>query len=388
MDVVISDEKGRNVRQLSACALECAFGGDENDFSFRCEPRHAPQPGWRVCVLGTEFGGVVDSVKTTVEGERRAVECKGRTWHGVLAGKRLVPDAGTPHIRATGNVGDALADLVRRCGLGDAFAAKPNAAPVDYTYERFCDAWSGLLAMLRSCSMRPAMAYKGGRVVLEAVPARTLGGRIDSNLLDFDIEQVHRCVNHLVCGGTGENENRTIVHFYADANGAVSHEQSLFGMDEIAAFYDYSNADEAQLEEDGRKKLEELQTVGEVTADARDGFDAGIGDAVTARDNATGVQLTALVEKKTATLDGGRLTVSYELGKPSIGTSAGTMSGTAESGGGGRSYSADGAQAADGFLAAHPVGFIVRTDGVDPNAYGGRWERVPTMEPDTWIRKG
>ncbi|MDO4591008.1 MAG: hypothetical protein Q4B35_06410 [Slackia sp.] len=374
------------MRQLSACSLECAFGVDENDLVFSCHPRYAPEPGYRVYVAGTEFGGVVDAVKTTVRGERRDVECSGRTWHGILAGKRLVPDGGTSHIRAAGNVGDALADLVRRCGLEGLFEVEPNAAAVDYTYERFCDAWSGLLGMLRSSSMRPFLRYSGGRVLLSAVPSRTVGGRVDDNVMDFEMERVHRCVNHLICGGTGEAENRTIIHFYADARGVVSHEQTFFGADEIAAFYDYSNADEGKLEEEGRKKLEKLQTSGEIDVDTRGDIDAGIGDAVTARDNATGVQLTALVEKKTATLDGGRLTVSYELGKPSIGTSAGTMSGTAESGGG-RAYRADGAQAAAGFLAAHPVGFIVRTDGVDPNAYGGRWERVPTGEPDTWLRK-
>lgn len=355
MDVVIADEKGANVRQLTDCRLDCAFGADENDFSLTCPPAVAPEPGFRVFVAGTEYGGVVDSVRTSTDGGSFSVECRGRTWHGVLAGKRLVPDAGSSHVVARGTAGAALADLIERTGLGGLFEVEPDDTPVDYAYERFCDAWSGLLGMLRSSSMRPEMRYAGGRVVLAARPAKTVGGRVDSNLMDFDMERVHRCVNHLVCGGTGEAADRTVVHFYADESGAVSHEQTLFGVDEVAAFYDYSNADEAKLEEEGRKKLEGMQTRGEVTAEARGGFEAFVGDSVTARDNATGATLTAPVEKKTAVVDCGALEVSYELGRPSPGTSASEMHGSAETpsggpgGGGGHAYHAGEGLRLEGF---------------------------------------
>ena len=78
------------------------------------------------------------------------------------------------------------------------------------------------------------------------------------------------------------------MHFYADAAGNVSHTQSLFGVDEISALYDYSNADEEKLEEEGKKKLKEYQTQGSVEVEAHDDIDVDVGDVISARDNAHG----------------------------------------------------------------------------------------------------
>ena len=155
-------------------------------------------------------------------------------------------------------------------------------------------------------------------------------------MLDFTLTSVYRCVNHLVCAGTGELKNRAVVHFFADAAGNVSHTQSLFGVDEISALYDYSNADEAQLEEEGRKKLQEYQTQGSVEVEAHDDIDVDVGDVISARDNAHGRTVTATVAKKIVKVSRGVATYSYEVGSETT-TKTGS-SGTAESSGGGHAY--------------------------------------------------
>lgn len=333
MVAVVFDSALGNVRELADFTLDLAFGSDENALSLECEAAHAPEEGQFVFIDGTEYGGVVDEV--TYEAGREAsgaVLCKGRTWHGILAGKRLLPDSGSGYLSVSGKAGDALASLIERMGLSGLFSAASDDTSVSYTFDRFVDGYSGLKAMAKANGRKVAMRRRGGKVEISLPPAVDYANKVDSDLLDFTLTSVYRCVNHLVCAGTGELENRAVVHFYADAAGNVSHTQSLFGVDEISALYDYSNADEEKLEEEGKKKLKEYQTQGSVEVEAHDDIDVDVGDVISARDNAHGRTVTATVVKKIVQVSRGVATYSYEVGSET--TTKTSSSGNAESGGG------------------------------------------------------
>ena len=336
--VVVVHEPGRgDLRELLDFELDLAFGSDENSFELTCAADAAPAEGQLVYIDATEYGGVVD--ETGYEAGRDAtgaVTCKGRTWHGILAGKRLLPDSGSGYLSVSGKAGDVLASLIGRMGLSGLFSAAADDSQVGHTFERFCDGYSGLKALAEANGRKLAMRRRGGKVELSLPPVVDYADKVDSDLLDFELTSVHRCVNHLVCAGTGELEGRAVVHFYADAAGNVSHTQTLFGVDEIAALYDYSNADEAKLEEDGRKKLQEYQTQGSVEVDAHDDIDVDVGDVISARDNAHGRTVTATVAKKVVKVSQGVATYSYEVGSKT--TTKTSSSGRAESAGGGHAY--------------------------------------------------
>lgn len=333
MVAVVFDSALGNVRELADFTLDLAFGSDENAFSLECEAAHAPEEGQFVFIDGTEYGGVVD--EASYEAGREAsgsILCRGRTWHGILAGKRLLPDSGSGYLSVSGKAGDALASLIERMGLSGLFSAAADDTSVSYTFDRFVDGYSGLKAMAKANGRKVAMRHKGGKVEISLPPAVDYANKVDSDLLDFTLTSVHRCVNHLVCAGTGELENRAIVHFYADAAGNISHTQTLFGVDEISALYDYSNADEEKLEEEGKKKLKEYQTQGSVEVEAHDDIDVDVGDVISARDNAHGRTVTATVVKKIVQVSRGVATYSYEVGSET--TTKTSSSGNAESGGG------------------------------------------------------
>lgn len=333
MVAVVFDSALGNVRELADFTLDLAFGSDENALSLECEAAHAPEEGQFVFIDGTEYGGVVDEVTYKAGREASgAVLCRGRTWHGILAGKRLLPDSGSGYLSVSGKAGDALASLIERMGLSGLFSAASDDTSVSYTFDRFVDGYSGLKAMAKANGRKVAMRRKGGKVEISLPPAVDYANKVDSDLLDFTLTSVHRCVNHLVCAGTGELENRAVIHFYADAAGNVSHAQSLFGVDEISALYDYSNADEEKLEEEGKKKLKEYQTQGSVEVEAHDDIDVDVGDVISARDNAHGRTVTATVAKKIVKVSRGVATYSYEVGSET--TTKTSSSGNAESGGG------------------------------------------------------
>ena len=333
MVLVVHDSERGDLRELLDFELDLAFGSDENAFELTCAEGLAPAEGQVVFVDATEYGGVVD--ETSYDAGRDAtgtVTCKGRTWHGVLAGKRLLPDEGSARLSVSGKAGDVLASLVERMGLSGLFSAASDDTAVSYTFERLCDGYSGLKAMAKANGRKVSMRRRGGKVELSLPPAVDYASKVDSDLLDFTLTSVHRCVNHLVCAGTGELEDRAVVHFYADSAGNVSHTQSLFGVDEIAALYDYSNADEEKLEEEGRKKLQEYQTQGSVEVEAHDDIDVDVGDVISARDNAHGRTVTATVAKKIVKVSRGVATYSYEVGSET--TTKTSSSGKAESSGG------------------------------------------------------
>ena len=336
MVIVVNDSALGDVRELSDFELDLAFGIDENALSLECDAAYAPEEGQFVFIDGTEYGGVVD--QASYEAGREAtgsILCKGRTWHGILAGKRLLPDSGSGYLSVSGKAGEVLASLIERMGLSGLFSAAADDTAVKYTFDRFMDGYSGLKAMAKASGRKVAMRRKGGKVEISLPPIVDYANKVDSDLLDFTLTSVHRCVNHLVCAGTGELENRAVIHFYADAAGNISHAQSLFGVDEIAALYDYSNADEAQLEEEGKKKLQEYQTQGSVEVEAHDDIDVDVGDVISARDNAHGRTVTATVAKKIVKVSRGVATYGYEVGSET--TTKTSSSGNAE-GNGGHAY--------------------------------------------------
>lgn len=337
MVLVVHDSAVGDIREIEEFELDLAFGSDENALKLEARADEAPEEGQFVFIDGTEYGGVVD--QASYEAGREAtgsILCKGRTWHGILAGKRLLPDSGSGYLSVSGKAGEVLASLIGRMGLSGLFSAAADDTTVSYTFERFCDGYSGLKALAKANGRKVAMRRRGGKVEISLPPAMDYANKVDSDLLDFTLTSVHRCVNHLVCAGTGELEDRAVVHFYADSAGNVSHTQSLFGVDEIAALYDYSNADEEKLEEEGRKKLQEYQTQGSVEVEAHDDIDVDVGDVISARDNAHGRTVSATVVKKIVQVSRGVATYSYEVGSET--TTKTSSSGTAESSGGGHAY--------------------------------------------------
>ena len=337
MVLVVHDSTVGDIREIEEFELDIAFGSDENALKLEARAGEAPEEGQFVFIDGTEYGGVIDQASYKAGREASgSILCRGRTWHGILAGKRLLPDSGNGYLSVSGKAGDVLASLIERMGLSGLFSAASDDTSVSYTFDRFVDGYSGLKAMAKANGRKVAMRRKGGKVEISLPPAVDYANKVDSDLLDFTLTSVHRCVNHLVCAGTGELENRAVVHFYADVGGNVSHTQSLFGVDEISALYDYSNADEAQLEEEGRKKLQEYQTQGSVEVEAHDDIDVDVGDVISARDNAHGRTVAATVAKKIVKVSRGVATYSYEVGSET--TTKTSSSGTAESTSGGHAY--------------------------------------------------
>ena len=341
MELTVAGRDGADLGSTSDFTLDLSFGDSGNNFTLAC-PSLPISYGCVIAVEGTEWAGVVDSSEDSLEGGVSSTTWSGRTFHGVLVGKVLCPPSGQDYLTASGDANDCLRSLVARVGLSGFVEVADGKAGIDarYTFSRYCDAYTGIRRMLAASGARLMIRREDGRTLMWAEAAESHGDGIDSDLLDFDATRATRPVNHLVCTGTGELADRTVVHLYADEHGNVSQTQTLFGADEVCELYDYSSADHDKLVEGGTKKLQGYQSQGSVDVTVHDGLTLYVGDTVTAANHETGRTVTATVNKKIVKVSGGVASVSYEVGDAQTGTTGGSGTGMESSSGGGVAYTA------------------------------------------------
>ena len=322
--------------------MDLAFGKNENDFECKIpSSMHCCDAGYFLYIEGTEYGGTVDAIE--VVSETGEVIYSGRTWHGILGSKVIMPlhsgetGASGVTIKASdsngvsyvdrylvisGEANDCIQFMVDRLGLSSLFKASTEDSGVSITnfqFDRFTDGYNGIVKMLNSVGMRLDVAYKSEKVVLSAQKQYNYATdeEFDPELVNMQLKKKVKSVNHLVCLGTGELENRMVIHLYVDKNGNISQTQTQFGMNEYSAVYDYSSVESGEeLLKQGTEYLESLWIPDEMVIwldDASDYYH--VGDMVGATDSVTGISGSAKIRKKIVTIRDGLISISYEVGE-------------------------------------------------------------------------
>lgn len=252
--------------------------------------------------VGAGAGGTVDGV--TILGE----DADGNS----LVGKYLI---------ISGDANDCIRFILSRIGLSSLLCAFEEAAGVDiqeYQFHRFTDAYSGLTKMLASAGQKLHTEVHDGQVVLsaESIVDYTADEEFDSDLVDFVAIKKFNAVNHLICLGAGELENRTVIHLYADTEGNISQTQTQEGLDEVVAVCEDTSAEAEELIQKGTEELLKLWEQDKLKVDFGDSTDSyDVGDIVGAFDNITGISVAAVITKKIVTIKNGQVNISYKVGE-------------------------------------------------------------------------
>lgn len=350
-DVILADGKLTPRASVSQVTLDWACGTDENDFELTIDDPDAPEieRGWYFWLDGSDVGGRIVDRRVTVSGGVSTATWIGQSWTGMLAAKILQPDANQDYLTVSGKLPDILKSLLKRISLDSVFTVDSSDSSTlsnwMFRNPRYVDAYAGFRNLLASCGRRLDFQAKDNRILLGITPVGIIDNTIDSDLVDFKAETNRRAVNHLIGLGSQELKDRLVVNCFADATGVVSQTQTLVGADEVCATYDYSNADLSTLQSETKKHLQELQTGGsvEVTLSDEVGDGLRVDDKIIATDQASGVNVTAVVTKRIVKIDSGILASTFEVGLPVQSANAnysGSSSSSSGSTGGGVSLTA------------------------------------------------
>ena len=339
MDILVSSlPSGIDISGTDNYVLDLSFGDSGNTFEIFA-PTLKLASGYLVSIDGTEYGGIIDDAIDSLEGGISTTTWGGRTWHGILASKILVPDS--DFIRLAGTATDAIQEIIVRADLSRLFESKSDMPPITVNCQlpRFCDAYTALRRLAASAGARLRIERADGKTFIWIERTKD-NSAIDSDMLDYKAKTAYHPVNHLVCAGKGELASRTVLHLFADAQGNVSRTQTFFGQDEVSVLYDYNNVEDDELEKEGIKKLKELQSQNDVDVTVHDGLDLYVGDTVIATNQNTGRRTVATIGKKIVKVAAGVMSITYEPTESEIrtGSSGVSFESSGISGGGGITY--------------------------------------------------
>lgn len=299
--------------------------GNTNDFevTIAVSDYDTERMGYRCRIFapGTEYGGIIGDIES-ISGTRK-VALRGRTWRGMLQYKVVEPPAGQDHLVLSGELNTAIRTLI-----GDRFGDLMVIPEVDtgitiksWQVDRYVTLYDALQKLVSNYGCRLQIQYaqpeglEYGYVTVQAVPIVDYSEQLEYRQEEGIYVTVRDCrngVNHLVCVGEGEKQDRVVLHLYVQKNGTIGKKQYYTGLNEISAVYNYSSAEADKLEEDGTKRLKELQNYKkcEMTID---NADLEIGDIVAGYDAVTNTQVIKPVIQKILKMQNGNITIDYSV---------------------------------------------------------------------------
>lgn len=319
MEMILLDN---DLKEIGPISLDIDFEvGDIsalNDFELITQ---SSLDAYAIYIPDTELGGIIEYDEGTTDSE--SITLKGWTWRGLLSQEIIEPPAGSDYKIVSGELNAIIRDILSDV-LGGFFVV-PNVntgkSITSHQFRLYTTVLEGLMDMLSDCGYRLNIYAKkteaGGRVQVfcEAVPAITIEGQYDEDTgLGLRFVKSQMGINHLVCMGTGQLQNRQRVDLYVQEDGSIGKTQYYTGLLERTAYYDYNNAESLEeLEESGKKRLRELAGYKKLEITDVEGQSLEIGDIVVGRHRAMGITVEKPVIKKILTIQGGKETIEYQV---------------------------------------------------------------------------
>ena len=299
--------------------------GDTNDFEIRMDQHIWDKEqywyGSRIFIPLTEYGGIIDDLEVLTSTEE--IVLRGLTWRGMLDKKVVEPPSGSDHLTLNGDLNDVVRELIgdRFEGLFFVPEVETGVSVTGWQVDRYVTLYDAITKLLDSKGYRLQIGYvepeglEYGYVMIQAVPITDYSDEPEysrEGKVNLEVRDYRGGINHLICVGEGQNEERAVLHLYVQEDGSIEKTQYYFGPKERAAVYEYSSADIAKLEEYGTKRLKDLQNYKSIDVTVED-VDLEIGDIVGGYEEITGTRLQKPVTRKIFKMQKGKITIDYEV---------------------------------------------------------------------------
>lgn len=323
--LILADQNLKDIAPVMDAEIDIAIG-EENDYEVKI-----PRDEWRsehtfgnaFYIKDTEYGGVIGEVDTSTAED--TISLLGRTWRGMLDKKIIRPPTGQDYKRVSGELNAVLGELITE-QFDDYFVVSQDDTGVsltNYQFDRYCTLLSGINKMLKSVGYRLKIRYvqqergQPGYVELSSAPIVDYSEQIElsqDSQLNFAFKNCRNGVNHLICLGKGELQDRKVIDLYVQEDGSIGTEQYYKGVQEIAATYEDTSSETDELEEKGREKLLELMNSTSFSMDVESlNMDVEIGDIIGGRDYLTGLYAKKPIVKKIYRVEDGEPSLEYGI---------------------------------------------------------------------------
>lgn len=316
MDVIFAKPNGEEVGFLTNFNLDLEVGGN-NDFEISTTAdKKIMDFNWKIYANNTEYGGIISKIDVDTASNRIAYS--GQTWRGILNNYIISPPSGSDYLTVSGNVSTIISGLISGFGINSLYAVAVSTATVtDYQFDRYCTLLTGIDKMLKSVDCRLNVVCNNGAVTLSPVAIHDYSAELEysqDNNINFRIQDNRNGVNHLVCLGSGQLQNRQVVNLYLQQDGTIGETQYYTGLDERAQVYDYSSVESLdELKKSGKERFRELlnsqkleMTIGDIAVE--------LGDIVGGRERITDIYMSKPITQKIIKATDSSLKISYKVG--------------------------------------------------------------------------
>lgn len=325
IEFTVAKENGLELKRLPEIAEVDIDIGNKDDFEIIIPNTEWSEEcysyGCRIFVADTEYGGEIQDIESTTETEE--VTIRGSTWRGRLKYKIVEPPAGKDYLTVSGDLNEILKELIGDC-FGGLFEVSEKATGINvenWKVDRYVALYDAIMKILDRYQYRLDIRYiqpegqEFGYVLLQAVPIIDYSEDLEysnEEKINVNVRDCRSGINHLVCVGEGENQERIVIHLYVQKDGSIGKVPHYTGKDELAAVYNYSSADAEKLEEGGIKRLQELQNYKKCEMTIED-MNLQIGDIVSGYDTVTDTVVQKPVVQKILKMKNGEITIEHKM---------------------------------------------------------------------------
>lgn len=318
MDLIYSNSVGVDIGVVSNYNLDMDVGLDD-DFELKVPMNnHILRSNYLIYVEGTEYGGIIDTIKSDTS--TSTISYSGRTWRGLLKSKIVEPNEGESHLIISGDINNIIKELLVRCDMSDVFFIGNSNINIDIKnkrFSRYVNLLSAIESLLDDVNLKLSITHNNGRLELTATRVKDVSELMeitDEVGINYTAERNFNGVNHLICLGSGELEDRDIINLYVNEKGEIVDNEFFSGLDKVSEVYDYPSVENIEeLRSEGIKRLKDRMSKDTLNVNV-EGVNIDIGDKIYTKDEITGIQKESIVSQKILSLENSDYKINYKVG--------------------------------------------------------------------------
>ena len=315
MELIAIDE---NMHEIGVLVVDTDIEIGKSDSLNNFEITAMPIDAAGFYIEGTEYGGFFEY--TTETSGNAKITMKGWTWRGLLTQDIIIPPEGSDYKIVSGDANAIIKELLANV-LGGFFYVPETASGctiTSYQFPLYIYVLDGIYGMLEEHGYRLSIhAEKTAAgmpviVTVEAVASSMVGGTANEDSpAQITLTDNRMGINHLVCMGAGELQERQRLDLYIQADGSIGKTQYYTGFAERTAYYDYGSVESTdELRKHGEEKLLSVASSRTVQVKANSNQIAEVGDMV--RASLKGEVITTPIIKKIVKIKDGVPGIEYK----------------------------------------------------------------------------